>query len=173
MAKLFCLTNRKSENKLWQLRPGQEIYIFLRGHVSFILLVKKVIFYQTHLIFQHILCLKTARNANFWYHFIWVSISIYAIVYLLCLYLVHLYTDVYLSVISICLYQYCFYVHCCLSSGAHKKKTIKNADFPNWHWLLPPRNNNVNFTFNKNVGLNISVFPVSEPSVFSFLHTWS
>ena len=30
--KLFCLTNRKSGNQLWQLEPVQEIYIFLRGH---------------------------------------------------------------------------------------------------------------------------------------------
>ena len=34
--KLFCLTNRKSGNHLWQLGPVQEIYIFLRGHVSFL-----------------------------------------------------------------------------------------------------------------------------------------
>ena len=33
--KLFCLTNRKSGNQLWQLGSVHEIYIFLRGHVSF------------------------------------------------------------------------------------------------------------------------------------------
>ena len=39
VAKLFyltSLTNRKSGNQLWQLGPVQEIYIFLRGHVSFV-----------------------------------------------------------------------------------------------------------------------------------------
>ena len=35
MVKLFCLTNRKSGNQLWQLGSVHEIYIFLRGHVSF------------------------------------------------------------------------------------------------------------------------------------------
>ena len=34
--KLFCLTNRKSGNQLWQLESVHEIYIFLRGYVSFI-----------------------------------------------------------------------------------------------------------------------------------------
>ena len=34
--KLLCLTNRKFGNQLWQLWPVQEIYIFLRGHVSFL-----------------------------------------------------------------------------------------------------------------------------------------
>ena len=33
--KLFCLTNRKPGNQLWQLGSVHEIYIFLRGHVSF------------------------------------------------------------------------------------------------------------------------------------------
>jgi len=35
VVKLFCLTNRKSGNQLWQLGSVHEIYIFLRGHVSF------------------------------------------------------------------------------------------------------------------------------------------
>ena len=33
--KLFCLTNKKYGNHLWQLGSVQKIYIFLRGHVSF------------------------------------------------------------------------------------------------------------------------------------------
>ena len=35
MVKLFCLTNSKSGNQLWQLGPVQEICIILRDHVSF------------------------------------------------------------------------------------------------------------------------------------------
>ena len=51
--KLFCLTNRKSGNQLWQLGPVQEIYIFLRGHVYFIFEDKVCLF-----------CLFSRRKAS-------------------------------------------------------------------------------------------------------------
>ena len=66
--KLFCLTNGKSGNQLWQLGSVHEIYIFLRGQIS----SKSKLFFKP-LIFLHRLffssketqpCLKTGWKNN-------------------------------------------------------------------------------------------------------------
>ena len=48
--KLFCLTNRKSGNQIWQLGPVQEIYIFFKEAMSplFLFFTAKFFKIKTH-----------------------------------------------------------------------------------------------------------------------------
>ena len=52
MVKLFCLTNKKCWNQFWQLQFVQEIYIFLRGHVSFHCIIESSQFFPNFIYFK-------------------------------------------------------------------------------------------------------------------------